>query len=49
VVVRSNGDLYFTDPPFGLPLKAKDPNKELASAAFSVFPAKPYLLYWWTI
>lgn len=27
VVVRSNGDLYFTDPPFGLPLKEKDPNK----------------------
>lgn len=30
VVVRSNGDLYFTDPPFGLPLKEKDPNKELS-------------------
>ena len=30
VVVRSNGDLYFTDPPFGLPLKEKDPGKELS-------------------
>lgn len=30
VVVRSNGDLYFTDPPFGLPLKDKDPGKELS-------------------
>jgi len=26
---KSNGDLYFTDPPYGLPGLMKDPNKEL--------------------
>jgi gluconolactonase len=31
-VVRSNGDVYFTDPPFGLPFKEKDPQKELSFA-----------------
>jgi gluconolactonase len=30
LVFRSNGDLYFTDPPFGLPGTFDDPNKELA-------------------
>jgi gluconolactonase len=29
LVVRSNGDLYFTDPPFGLPGSFEDPEKEL--------------------
>ena len=29
VVVRSNGDLYFTDPPFGLPHTFNDRGKEL--------------------
>lgn len=29
VVYRSNGDLYFTDPPFGLPRTFDDPAKEL--------------------
>ena len=29
VVVKSNGDVYFTDPPYGLPGIEKDPNKEL--------------------
>lgn len=29
VIVRSNGDVYFTDPPFGLPGKDKDPGREL--------------------
>jgi gluconolactonase len=29
VVFRSNGDLYFTDPPFGLPKSFADPQKEL--------------------
>ena len=29
VVFRSNGDLYFTDPPFGLPKSYDDPEKEL--------------------
>lgn len=27
--LKSNGDLYFTDPPYGLPLKADDPGREL--------------------
>jgi len=26
---KSNGDLYFTDPPYGLPEKGKDPRREL--------------------
>ncbi len=30
VVLHSNGDLYFTDPPFGLPDTFKDTGKELA-------------------
>lgn len=29
LVFRSNGDLYFTDPPFGLPGTFEDPGKEL--------------------
>ena len=29
VVFKSNGDLYFTDPPFGLPKVFEDPAKEL--------------------
>lgn len=29
VVFKSNGDLYFTDPPFGLPKSFQDPRKEL--------------------
>jgi gluconolactonase len=29
VVFKSNGDLYFTDPPFGLPKSFDDPRKEL--------------------
>jgi gluconolactonase len=28
-VFRSNGDLYFTDPPYGLPKQADDPRREL--------------------
>jgi gluconolactonase len=28
-VFRSNGDLFFTDPPYGLPERAEDPSKEL--------------------
>ena len=30
LVFRSNGDLYFTDPPFGLPKSYDDPGKELS-------------------
>src|SRR6266542_1198391 len=29
LVFRSNGDLYFTDPPYGLPKRADDPTREL--------------------
>lgn len=29
LVFKSNGDLYFTDPPFGLPKSFEDPGKEL--------------------
>ncbi len=29
LVFKSNGDLYFTDPPYGLPQRAKDPMREL--------------------
>ena len=29
LIFKSNGDLYFTDPPFGLPKTFDDPNKEL--------------------
>ncbi len=29
LVVRANGDVYFTDPPFGLPKAFDDPKKEL--------------------
>jgi len=29
LVYKSNGDLYFTDPPFGLPMGMDDPGKEL--------------------
>jgi gluconolactonase len=29
LVFKSNGDLYFTDPPFGLPKSYNDPRKEL--------------------
>ena len=30
LIFRSNGDLYFTDPPYGLPKHEDDPRKELA-------------------
>ena len=29
LVYKSSGDLYFTDPPYGLPLREKDPAREL--------------------
>jgi gluconolactonase len=29
VIVKSNGDIYFTDPPYGLPKRQDDPTKEL--------------------
>jgi gluconolactonase len=40
LVFRSNGDLYFTDPPFGLPLAFEDPGKELPfSGVYRLTPA----------
>lgn len=30
LVFRSNGDLFFTDPPYGLPEREKDPTKEIS-------------------
>jgi gluconolactonase len=36
LVFRSDGTLYFTDPPFGLPEMAEDPDRELASGVYSV-------------
>jgi gluconolactonase len=29
VIVKANGDVYFTDPPYGLPKQADDPRREL--------------------
>jgi gluconolactonase len=29
LTIAKNGDIYFTDPPYGLPLQMKDPGKEL--------------------
>jgi gluconolactonase len=39
LVYAANGDLYFTDPPYGLPKLAEDPNKELKFQG--VFRLKP--------
>ena len=40
LVYRSDGTLYFTDPPFGLPKFFDDPRKELAfSGVFALTPA----------
>jgi gluconolactonase len=40
LVYRSNGDLYFTDPPFGLPGTFADPAKELPfQAVYRLTPA----------
>lgn len=46
LVYRSDGTLYFTDPPFGLPKFFDDPRKELAfSGVYAVSPGgKPRLL-----
>jgi gluconolactonase len=35
LVFRSDGTLYFTDPPFGLPGMADDPERELPSGVYS--------------
>lgn len=39
LVYRSNGDLYFTDPPYGLPHRENDPRRELDF--FGVFRLSP--------
>ena len=45
LVYRSNGDLYFTDPPFGLPKVGADPRKETAfSGVYAVVQGKLRLL-----
>jgi gluconolactonase len=36
LVFRSDGTLYFTDPPFGLPRMADDPERELPAGVYSV-------------
>jgi gluconolactonase len=45
LVYRSNGDLYFTDPPFGLPKFSEDPRKELSfSGVYGIIRHKLKLL-----
>lgn len=45
LVYRSDGTLFFTDPPFGLPKFADDPRKELPFAGvFALVKGKPKLL-----
>lgn len=45
LVYRSDGTLFFTDPPFGLPKFADDPRKELPfSGVYSVFKGRLQLL-----
>ena len=45
LVYRSDGTLFFTDPPFGLPRFFDDPRKELAfSGVFAVRDGQPKLL-----
>jgi gluconolactonase len=39
IVVKSNGDIYFTDPPYGLPKQDKDPGRELDF--FGVYRVSP--------
>ena len=45
LVYRSDGTLYFTDPPFGLPKFFDDPRKELSfSGVFSIYKGKLQLI-----
>lgn len=46
LVFRSNGDLYFTDPPYGLPKTFADPRRELAFCGVYRLPrgGQPILL-----
>lgn len=40
LAIRSNGDLYFTDPPYGLPKHTEDPGRELDFQAVYRLSAK---------
>jgi gluconolactonase len=45
LVYRSDGTLFFTDPPFGLPKSFDDPKKELAfSGVYSIYKGKLQLV-----
>lgn len=45
LVYRSDGTLFFTDPPFGLPKVFNDPRKELTfSGVYSIYKGKPQLI-----
>jgi gluconolactonase len=45
LVYRSDGTLYFTDPPYGLPLQDDDPMKDLPfNGVFKISQGKPDLL-----
>lgn len=45
LVYRSDGTLYFTDPPFGLPKFSNDPRKELPfNGVYSIYKGKLQLL-----
>ena len=45
LVYRSDGTLYFTDPPFGLPKVFDDPRKQLPfSGVFSIYKGKLQLI-----
>jgi len=46
IVQKSNGDFYFTDPPYGLPKQDNDPKKELDfNGVFRLSNGKLHLLY----
>ena len=46
IVQKSNGDFYFTDPPYGLPKQDNDPKKELDfNGVFRLSDGKLHLLY----
>jgi gluconolactonase len=46
IVQKSNGDFYFTDPPYGLPKQDNDPKKELDfNGVFKLSSGKLQLLY----
>jgi gluconolactonase len=45
VIVKSDGSIYFTDPPYGLPKQDDDPKKELkVNGLYRISASKVYLL-----